>query len=184
MNIRESVGAVERDDVSHRARILILLQACKDAPIEGALDLVRLVYLDYFLRYPSSLEKLLTARGKSVRRLKIEDFERDSLSARFGALRVQPWDLNYRRWLAAEYAAGRIEARLVDADVFSITLTPKGVTAAASLRLSELFEVDYTRATMIARHLDLRTVTLAKVINQTLPETTTLEPPVRTKASA
>lgn len=174
MTLEEQIAALEDDDRSHRARLLILLLAYHDAEQPIALNLVRLAYLDYFLRYPTSLERVLRIRGHAASRLKIEDFERNSIESQFGALRVEPWDSEYRRWLAAEFAAGRIAAKLVGNDEFSVGLSDAGITAARLLQEADLFEITYNRALTIVHNLNLQIPTLRQIIRNALPETLSL----------
>jgi hypothetical protein len=179
MTLEEKIDYIESDDRSHRARLLLLLLAYSDAQVDTSLNLIKLAYFDYFLRYPASLERVLKSRGKSASKLHIQESERDSIDANFGALRVEPWDAEYRRWIAAEFATDRVFARLGSDGEFSIALTKDGLGAARALKKSPLFTLTYNRALIIAKNLDVQKVsTLRRAISKALPETVSLQQPV------
>lgn len=171
MTTEDLVSVIEEDDRSQRARILVLLYAHALLGKDTPLDLVRLAYLDYFLRFPVSLQAVLRNRGHKATKLQIEAFERESIESRYGALYVEPWDAQYRRWLAAEFAAGRVAAKVLRNDEFTVELTDLGLRDARLLASNETFVTLYERAALIVRNLNLTSSTLRSAIRKALPQT-------------
>src|SRR5688572_23862400 len=99
LDLIEIVTSLDKDEDVHLARILVLLRAFARSEGPALEGITKLAKLDFLLRYPSCLEKALTARGVSPRNIPIDDFERLTIEARMVRYRYGPWDHRYRRFL-------------------------------------------------------------------------------------
>jgi hypothetical protein len=174
LDLVEIVSSLDRDEDVHLARILVLLKGFSrpDAPaIEG---ITKLAKLDFLLRYPSSFEKALSARGVPIKNIPVDDFERLTIEARMIRYRYGPWDHRYRRFLNILVARRLITVR-TDGRTIQIDLTPSGVLLADKLVASEGFSRVYQRAILLRKHLDLKARALMEFIYEQFPELISLE---------
>ncbi len=96
MDLVEAITALETNRELHEARLLLLLAAFAGVDGTGSVDgLTKLAKLDFLLRYPTLLERALLARGKSVRHVRVQAHERDSIESRMVRYRFGPWDHRY-----------------------------------------------------------------------------------------
>jgi hypothetical protein len=174
LDLVEIVTSLDRDEDVHLARILILLKAFSrtDAPaIEG---ITKLAKLDFLLRYPSCLEKALSARGVAAKNIPVDDFERLTIEARMIRYRFGPWDHRYRRFINI-LVARRLTTVRTDGRTIQIDLTPSGSVLAEKLVVTSGFARVYERAELLRKHLDLKARALMEFIYEQFPELTSLE---------
>lgn len=168
------VNHLEGDDSLHLGRLLVLIDAfagrAGDQKIEG---LTKLAKLDFLLRYPAFLERAVRVRGSDATKVKVEDFERNSIEARMVRFKYGPWDHRYRRFLNTLAGRGLIEVHTAGRTVI-IGQTERGRAAAESLKV----EVEYAgirqRAALLKRHLNLTATTLMEFIYEHFPEVASL----------
>lgn len=160
----------------HAARLLILLDAFSEGERGTAIEgLTKLAKLDFLLRYPVMLERALAAKGRSIRDVRLEDHEKNSVESQMVRYRFGPWDHRYRAILNTLVARGlasiSIEGRMV-----VISATERGRITAATLAGEAAFEPYSRRAKLLKRHLDLGATNLMRFIYDTFPEILTLKP--------
>ncbi len=174
MDIVETVASLDAAPELHTARLLVLLNAFAGSngtdSIEG---LTKLAKLDFLLRYPVMLDRALTAKGRPVREVQLEDYERHSVESEMVRYRFGPWDHRYRLFLnilvAKELVLVSVEGRKV-----VIALTPEGRRVAHQLAEQPVFEPYARRATLLKRHFDMTATHLMQFIYATFPEVVTL----------
>lgn len=150
LELARALAATERDDNLHMARLLLLLAAhagMKKRPMEG---LTKLAKLDFLLRYPTCLERALTAVGKSHDAASVQDFERTTIESKMIRFRYGPWDHRYRRWVALLAARELVIVSVIGRTVH-IWPTDKGLEVAAALADSATLEDVASRATIVAK---------------------------------
>ena len=95
----------ENDDNLHLARLLLLLGSAdarkttavtKARAVEG---ITKLAKMDFLLRYPTCLERVLAALNKSREDVGVHERERPLLSPILSRFRYAPGDARYRRWV-------------------------------------------------------------------------------------
>ena len=107
MSLFSVTTAVEDNDLFHMSRLLLLINAFASASREGSIEgLTKLAKLDFLLRYPSNLERALTARGAKPEEARVMDYERSNVEARMIRYRYGPWDFRYRRFINLLVAKG------------------------------------------------------------------------------
>lgn len=149
LRVTRAAAETEKNDNSHLARLLVLLRAAderkakpstKAKAVEGIMKLAK---LDFLLRYPTCLERVLVALGKSAAQAQVELRERTSIEAKMIRFRYGPWDARYRRWLGLLAARGLLTLDL-HGNTIEIGLTDPGRQIADRIRGDPVF-LDITR---------------------------------------
>lgn len=142
---------VEQDDNFHLSRLLILLQSNlgkKNKPIDGIMKLAK---LDFLLRYPNCLERVLRDLDRqSLLRQYHSDEESRNIESRMIRFRYGPWDDRYRRWIGLLVARGLAETYLQGRTV-KVGLTTTGKDLAVQFREISEFEAIAQRSDIVAK---------------------------------
>lgn len=153
----------------HTIRVLILLEAMtrRRASLEG---LTKLAKLDFLLRYPSFLERLLERDGLEwPPGAGPTDIERDAVESRMVRYRYGPWDDLYY-----PIVGGLVSRDLVEVDRrgnrVSMRLTERGRQAARLAREGAPWAAIGARCDLLAQHFDLTGNQLKSRIYDELPE--------------
>ena len=139
---------IERSDDFHLARLLILLAASSgrtNKPIQGIMKLAK---MDFLLRYPNCLARVLENLGKKKDADTIPVEQRNTIEAKMVRFRYGPWDVRYRRWIALLASKSLVEAYLEGRTV-NVRLTEHGAAIAASLRELPEFDELSSRGRMV-----------------------------------
>lgn len=176
LEIARALAANERDDNLHIARILLLINACSGRkgikPIEG---LTKLAKLDFMLRYPTSLERALSAKDGAVGDAELDSFERTTVESKMIRFRYGPWDHRYRRWVALMAARGLVSV-YVKGRTVNVQLTDLGRVVAGNLSQASALEKIDRRARIISREFGSSTGTALKdFVYETFPELTSMK---------
>jgi hypothetical protein len=160
----------ENSDELHMARLLLLLKAFergKDKKVEGIMKLAK---LDFLLRYPNCLEKVLTQKNIKLEQADIQDYERNTVETKMIRFRYGPWDNRYRRWLGLLIAKGLVIA-YVEGKTIYVGLTEQGKIIANNVADSPDFEVLDKRSQLIIKAVGNLTATkLKEFVYETFPE--------------
>jgi hypothetical protein len=154
LKIIQAAAAVENSDEFNEARLLLLLavagegESCK--PLEGIMKLVK---MDFLLRYPAMLARALEALGQenaSAREAAtaIPEADKDTVEARMIRFRYGPWDWRYRRWLGL-LAAKDLVLVYRQGSTVKIQLTRPGKMMAERLAETEEFKPLVERANAV-----------------------------------
>jgi hypothetical protein len=166
--------SIENTDEFHLSRLLLLIHAFSGAsglePVEG---LTKLAKLDFFLRYPLYLERALEIRHVNPQAVRTAPYERTNVESTMVRYRFGPWDYRYRRFLNLLAARG-LASVSVSGRTILIAITAKGNEIASQLLSLEEFEVQYDRAKLLKRHLDLTATNLMHFVYKHFPEVATL----------
>lgn len=123
---------IEDSDDFHIARLILLLNAAagrSDKPVKGIMKLAK---MDFLLRYPNCLVRVLKAIGKEAATQEIPAEELNTIEARMIRFRFGPWDKRYRRWIGLLVSKGLAHTYLERRTV-NVKLTPAGIKVAAQL---------------------------------------------------
>jgi hypothetical protein len=155
------------------ARLLLLIDAfsrkANGAPrhLEGR---VKLAKLDFLLRYPRYLRRVLLAHGASPNQVDAIDPDEAPLDARMMRYRYGPWDPSYYAVLGSLIGRGLVEVTpLASSGGFGYRTSQIGAALAADLRTDESFSRLDDRLRLLRRHLDKSGTTLKKYLYE-LPE--------------
>lgn len=155
------------------ARVLLLITVFSGRPsrpkaLEGR---VKLAKLDFLVRYPKYLARILRQRGVDKPTIASIDFEDNPLQNRMIRYRYGPWDPSYYAVLGSLIGRGLVEA----------TPTSRGIGYRATVlgrEVAELICSDgtwdsvYHRVTLVKRHLNLAGTTLKGLLYEAIPEMT------------
>src|ERR1700744_3519143 len=134
----------ENDDSLHLARILILLESAdarkttsitKARAVEG---ITKLAKMDFLLRYPTCLERVLAKLERQPADVAVQDRERTSIETKMIRFRYGPWDARYRRWLGLLSSRGLVRLAM-EGNTIVIGLTDAGRLLAESIKTNPLF---------------------------------------------
>ncbi len=123
---------IECSDEFHVARLILLLKAAagrSDKPIKGIMKLAK---MDFLLRYPNCLARVLKAIGKEAKAQEIPTEELNTIEARMIRFRYGPWDKRYRRWIGL-LVAKRLAHTYLEGRTVNVKLTDAGIDVAAQL---------------------------------------------------
>lgn len=161
---------IERSDEFHLARLLILLEASSGRtrkPIQGIMKLAK---MDFLLRYPNCLARVLEDRGKARDAATIPLEQRNTIEAKMIRFRYGPWDSRYRRWIALLVSKGLVEAYLEGRTV-NVRLTEQGKSVAQHLQKLNEFEELARRGKMVCAAVGLMGATALKdYVYKVIPE--------------
>jgi hypothetical protein len=149
LNVVRMALSVEQSDDFHLSRILLLLKATgkqTNRPVEG---ITKLAKLDFLVRYPAALVRVLQNLGRSKQAGQIPDVERDTIEGAMIRFRYGPWDERYRRWLALLAARGLVDVYQSGATVH-IKLTISGGEEATKLAERDEFSTIFSRCKLVA----------------------------------
>lgn len=143
------LASLEEDPGLHQARLLLLLDAFAG---RGGTDhingLTKLAKLDFLLRYPTYMERALSATGRDGTRVNVQDQERTSVESSMVRYRYGPWDFRYRQLVDLLVCRGLAWAQ-VQGRTVQIGLTDKGRAAAQRLSATEEFAEVRRRAGLL-----------------------------------
>lgn len=140
---------IENSDDFHVARLLLLLKESSgrtNKPIDGIMKLAK---LDFLLRYPNCLVRVLKALGKDKDASEIDEQERNTIEAKMIRFRFGPWDERYRRWIGILVSKGLVHSYLEGRTV-KIQLTEDGTLLAEILGKREDFIVLKKRSKLVS----------------------------------
>jgi hypothetical protein len=153
--------------------LLLLIDAFSQGPkgrkrfLEGR---VKLAKLDFLLRYPRHLQRVLAFRNIEIdSELDLNALE-SPLEARMMRYRYGPWDPAYYAVLGALIGRGLIEVEALEGrSGYGYRTTTRGSELAISLRADESFEYVSNRISILRKHFDKSGNTLREYVYQ-IPE--------------
>jgi hypothetical protein len=163
------VNAADPDTEYHVARLVLLLDAV--AGTTKKLDgLTKLAKLDFLLRYPVFLERLLIADGVNwPKQLGPTDAERLAVESSMIRYKYGPWDQRYYPLVGALLSTELAE-RVPAKGRIALRLTQRGASVATALSEEPAWSVVAQRARLIAKHYNKSGTALKNRIYAELPE--------------
>lgn len=165
---RSTYGSRYRPTREGEARLLLLIDQFSRTPkgadrvLEGR---VKLAKLDFLLRYPRHLARVLAARGVPASQIAQIDVWEAPLDARMVRYRYGPWDPSYYAVLGSLIGRGLVEVLpLAGSAGLGFRTSRIGAELAASLRQDECFASLQARLKLLYRHLDKTGATLKGLI--------------------
>jgi hypothetical protein len=176
LRLIKAAAAAENSDDFHLARLLVLLGSAdarkstvptKAKAIEG---ITKLAKLDFLLRYPTCLERVLRELDKDPADARVQPRERSSIEAKMVRFRYGPWDARYRRWLGLLTARGLVTLGL-QGNTIQIGLTDSGRDLALRVRSHPSFADLSQRSEVVVKAVGSMTATRLKdFVYEAIPE--------------
>jgi hypothetical protein len=181
LRIVKAAADSENEDDLHLARLLILLgsaDARKTTPITKARaieGITKLAKMDFLLRYPTCLERVLATLNRQPEDVEVKDRERTSIETKMIRFRYGPWDARYRRWLGL--LSSRDLVRLaVEGNTVVIGLTASGRELTETIKKHGLFSELVRRSDLTVRAVGSISATRLKdFIYEAIPEITDMK---------
>lgn len=153
------------------ARVLLLITAfsgttARPRALEGRIKLAK---LDFLIRYPKYLVRVLRARGVVDQVIGSIEPESSPLEDRMIRYRYGPWDPSYYAVLGSLIGRGLVEPIPIPRGVGYRT-TQLGRSLVESLLADESWEGVQNRAVLARRHLDMAGSTLKQLLYDAIPE--------------
>lgn len=166
----KSSSETELNDDFHLPRILILLGEADSRAQKTIEGIMKLAKLDFLLRYPNCLERVLLKQEKKTQKLNIQPYERTSIESKMIRFKYGPWDTRYRRWIGIMAARG-LAITYKQGVTVHVGLTDKGREISATLALLPEFADYKTRSKLIFSSVgSLSATKLKELIYQVFPE--------------
>lgn len=176
LRLIQAVAETENLDDFHLGRLLVLLAsadarkltpATKAKAVEG---ITKLAKLDFFLRYPTALERALVELGRNPVDAEVQPRERSSIEAKMVRFRYGPWDARYRRWLGLLVARGLVVLGL-KGNTVEIGLSDAGRVLANEFRSDPLYADLARRADVVLKAVGPMSATRLKdFVYDAIPE--------------
>src|ERR1700733_6901781 len=156
LRIVKAAANAENEDDLHLARLLVLLGsadarkttlATKARAVEG---ITKLAKMDFLLRYPTCLERVLAKLDRDPELVAVQPRERTSIETKMIRFRYGRWDARYRRWLGLLSARGLVRLAL-EGNTIVIGLTDAGRILAGTLRETDLFKEIASRSDLTTK---------------------------------
>lgn len=170
--IVEAARLSERIDDLHLARLIILMSKIGGKP-SGVVDgIMKLAKLDFLLRYPVYLERVLNLVGGRSLQIPGELHEWDNVESKMIRFRYGPWDPRYRRWIGLMVAKG-LAVTFLRGRTVMVSLTTRGQKVAEELSAQEEFSSLDKRSNIVAKKLGrLSGTKLKNMVYDAVPEIT------------
>jgi hypothetical protein len=171
LKIVRAASKAEQSDDFHAGRLLILLRSASGKRhtkvVEGIMKLAK---MDFLLRYPNCLERIIRDTGGDVAAAKVQPFERNTIESTMIRFRYGPWDGRYRRWIGILVAKGLI-ITFVKGKTVNVGLTSRGQEVAADMEKLPDFEDMRIRSQLIYKAVgDMSATRLRDFVYSKFPE--------------
>lgn len=175
LKLIKASGQAEASDDLHLARLLFLLGEAEKRSAKTIEGITKLAKLDFLLRYPNCLVRLLAFLDRDSAKADVKDYERTSIESKMVRFRYGPWDERYRRWIgllvSKELAVTFLQGRTVH-----VGLTEKGKAVVEQLSQLSEFNDMKVRSDMIYKAVGTKGATAIKdLIYQVFPEIISLK---------
>ena len=157
-------------------RVLLLISAfsgtsSRPKELEGR---VKLAKLDFLVRYPNYLARVLRARGVDETSVAELEEQGSPLHDRMIRYRYGPWDPSYYAVLGSLIGRGLVDALPISRGIGYRT-TEAGRSVVASILGDGTWTDIELRTKLVKRHLDKAGTTLKKLLYQAIPEMTSAD---------
>lgn len=171
LRIVRAASEAEQSADLHAGRLLILLRAASGRRrTKVVAGIMKLAKMDFLLRYPNCLERIVRDTAGDVAAARIQPFERNTIESKMIRFRYGPWDGRYRRWIGILVAKG-LAITFVKGNTVNVGLTPRGHTIAAQMEGLPEFEDVQIRSQLICKAVgDMSATRLRDFVYAEFPE--------------
>ena len=158
------------------SRLLILFDSYSQRKNdEYIIGTTKVVKLDFFLRYPTVLEKALQAKKRVVKSINVKEFERNLVESTMIRYKFGPWDDRYWSILSTMESLGIIKISKING-VTSFKITETGKDIITQLKNFEIFDDYFKRSGIVNSNFgDLTAKGIAKKVYELRPELRTMK---------
>ncbi|MEU9779631.1 hypothetical protein AB0H92_01335 [Streptomyces phaeochromogenes] len=169
VRIRAQARSEERREAHyHEARVLLLIDRFTTAK-KGLHGLTKLAKLDFLLRYPAMLERLLAEAGTGwPRGTEPTGSERLAVESRMTRYKYGPWDQRYYSVLGS--LAARDLITYAGTGMAEFRITASGAIVAGTLTESAEWAVVAQRTALLKKHFNKSGSALKTLIYERLPD--------------
>lgn len=154
----------------HGARLLLLVDALT-RPRRKLVGLTKLAKLDFLLRYPAMLDRLLANDGLEwPAGTAPSDLEREVVESRMIRYKYGPWDDSYYPLIGSLVSRGLLAVDRDSKSTLRFALTPLGRATASQLREQPEWAQVAARTEVLREHYDLTGNRLKDRIYHELPD--------------
>lgn len=170
LRLIKAATTIENADELHLARLLLLLNEADKKSSKAIEGIMKLAKLDFLLRYPNCLERILIAKNRKTDKANILPHERTSIESKMIRFRYGPWDERYRKWLGLLVSKGLAITYLKGRTIY-IELTDKGRKVVSALSEMDEYKIMSIRSSEIYKAVGAESATKLKdLIYKTFPE--------------
>lgn len=165
----------ELSDDLHLIRLLFLLAEANKRSTKSIKGITKLAKLDFLLRYPNCLGRLLIYLNKDKNQAGIKDYEKTSIESKMVRFRYGPWDNRYRRWIGLLVSRG-LAITFLEGRTVHIEITDLGVEVLKNLYNEQAFQDMTNRSSIIYKSVgSLSAVKLKDLVYKVFPEIISLK---------
>lgn len=151
----------------HLARLVLLIDAYSQAG--GLAGLTKLAKLDFVLRYPNVLDRLLAVSNEAMpTNAAPSQDERQAVESQMIRWKYGPWDDRYYPLIGALLGTGLVT--VVPGSVLTLRTTKEGSAAASRIREQPSWAVVDARCRLLRQHFNMTGNALRRLIYANLPE--------------
>ena len=171
LRIIRKASEAEGSDEFHGARLLVLLRAAGGKKgTKTVQGITKLAKMDFLLRYPNCLERVLRATQKDAKAADVKPYERNTVESKMIRFRYGPWDGRYRRWIGI-LAAKELLTTYASGKTVHVRLTTTGQAVADTIANQPEFEDVSKRSKLVVAAVGGMSGTrLKEFIYQEFPE--------------
>jgi hypothetical protein len=167
--VRASLTSLHDPFEYHVARVLLLISAFSPTGRSKLDGLTKLAKLDFLLRYPVYLERLLDARGRPLASsLRPSTDERQALESAMIRYKYGPWDDRYYP-VIGRLIGQRLAVTVPGRGTIALRATAEGKRIATTLADGD-WQVIAARAAALKRGLDISGAQLQRLIYESFPQ--------------
>lgn len=175
LRLIKAASQSESSDELHLVRLLFLLGEADKRVSKTIEGITKLAKLDFLLRYPNCLERMLVALNKNVNQAEVKPYERTSIESKMIRFRYGPWDDRYRRWIGLLVSKG-LAVTFIKGRTINIGLTDAGRQFLDTIGQVEEFSDLKRRSNIIYKTVGSKTAMRIKdLIYEVFPEIISLK---------
>lgn len=119
---------INRSFILDVSRLLILFDTYSQKRVGNIVGITKVVKLDFFVRYPTVLEKALQSKKQIIRFIDVKTYERNLVESTMIRYKFGPWDERYWSILSTMESLDLIQISKIDGKInFKITQTGKNI---------------------------------------------------------
>lgn len=167
--VRASIASEARAEL-HLARLLLLLGSGAARGMRVVDGITKLAKLDFLLRYPRYLERVLVLTRRNPPLVPMDAHEADTVESAMIRFRYGPWDPRYRFWLGLLLARGLVRVSREGRRVL-VQVTDVGVQVSKALAAEPTMRILAERADVVMGALrTLNGTRLKDTVYEAIPE--------------
>ncbi|MEA2710290.1 MAG: hypothetical protein QOF78_2891 [Phycisphaerales bacterium] len=171
LRIIRAASQAERSDDLHVARMLVLLLAAGGKKGKKTVEgITKLAKMDFLLRYPNCLERVLKDTGGDIASADVKPYERNTVESKMIRFRYGPWDGRYRRWIGILVAKGLVSTYAKGRTVHVLLTDPGREIADAIAKQPEFADISNRSGLVVEAVGHMSATRLKEFVYKEFPE--------------